>query len=178
MVNLSNVMSFMFAIAFVVINGITQIIYAQSLGYKLKPTSFAYFIGAIGNIFTGNVVPISAQAETLTMSGLIKNMNIRVASLLIAAFVGISLGIFGLVSTFVDFAGPSILYGMMAGVGLLLSETSFIMLKKRKRVGILSIATALVIWILTRNLVMTIAASVAISTLDFVFIQKQKLMRR
>jgi uncharacterized membrane protein len=42
--------SFALAVIFVVINGATQLFYAQSLGYKLKPTGLAYFVGAVGNI--------------------------------------------------------------------------------------------------------------------------------
>lgn len=175
MSQLNTVLAFILAIIFVIINGITQLIYAQSIGYKLKPTSIAYFIGAIGNIITGNVVPISAQAETLSISGLIKNTNIRVASLLIASIIGIIIGSFGLMTTLVDFAGKSIIFGMMAGVGLLLSETAIQLMKNRKRVGIISIIIAYFIWFLTHDLIYTIATSVAISTIDFVLIQKQKV---
>lgn len=175
MIEWNLIFGFTLAIVFVIINGITQLIYAQSLGYKLKPTSLAYFIGAIGNTLTGNVVPIAAQAETLSISGLIKKMNVRVAALLFASIVGIIFGIFGLLTTFVDFAGESIIYGMMAGVGLLLSDTAIQLMKKRRRVGISSIVVAFLIWILSKDLVYTIAGSVMISTLDFVLIQKQRI---
>lgn len=175
MIEWNLIFGFTIAIIFVIINGITQLIYAQSLGYKLKPTSLAYFVGVIGNTLTGNVVPIAAQAETLTISGLIKKMNVRVAALLIASIVGIFVGVFGLLTTFVDFAGESIIYGMMAGVGLLLSDTALQLMKKRKRVGILSIAFAFLIWILSKDLVYTIAGSVIVSTLDFSLIQKQRI---
>jgi len=175
MIEWNIVIGFLLAIILVVINGVTQLIYAQSLGYKLKPTSLAYFVGAFGNTLTGNVVPIAAQAETLTISGLIKKMNVRVAALLIASIVGIIMGAFSLLSTFVDFAGESIIYGMMAGVGLLLSDTALQLMKKRKRVGILSIVLAFLVWVFTKDLIYTIAASVLISTIDFTFIQKKRV---
>lgn len=176
MTNLNPYIGFSLAIIFVIINGVTQLIYAQSLGYKLKPTSFAYFIGVIGNSITGNVVPISAQAETLTISGLIKDMNTRVAALLFASITGITLGIFGLLTSFVDFAGQSIIFGMMAGVGLLLSDTALQLLKQRKRVGILSIVIAYGTWILSKDLVLTIALSVIVSSIDFSYFQKQRII--
>lgn len=175
MTNWQTILSFSVAVIFVVINGITQLIYAQSLGYKLKPTSFAYFIGAVGNMISGNVTPISAQAETLTISGLIKNINTRIGSLLFASLIGILLGIFGLISSFVDYAGKSIIFGMMAGVGLILSETALSMMKNRRRVGIISIISAFITWIIFKDLVLTIAISVLLSTLDFSFIQHQRI---
>ncbi|MDR0500052.1 MAG: hypothetical protein LBG97_02235, partial [Coriobacteriales bacterium] len=95
------------AVVFVVINGVTQMYMAKGFGYKLKPTGFAYLIGVAGNLFSGSVVPISGQAETLTLSGLIKDMRVRVAALLIAAAIGITLGLTGTLSRIVDFAGPA-----------------------------------------------------------------------
>ena len=80
------------AVIFVIVNGCTQVFYAQKKGYKIKPTAFAYFVGAIGNLVTGNVVPISAQAETITVSGEIKEPRDRITALLIAAVIGVVFG--------------------------------------------------------------------------------------
>ncbi|HHX68821.1 MAG TPA: xanthine/uracil permease [Gallicola sp.] len=169
------IISFTTAIIFVIVNGCTQLFYAQSLGYKLKPTGFAYFIGAAGNLMTGNIVPISGQAETLTMSGMIKDFRSRIGSLLIASVFGIIIGLTGLVSKFVDFAGTSVIYGMMAGVGLILAEISFKLTKEEKRTGLISIIVALIVWALTKDVVYTIAASVAFATLDFCLLQKRRV---
>ena len=169
------VLGFSLAVIFVVINGVTQLYYAKSLGYKMKPTGLAYFVGAIGNLFTGSVVPISGQAETLTLSGLIKNMNERLAALLIAAVVGIALGLTGSVSKIVDFAGPGAMNGMMAGVGYLLASVGIVLVKQEKRVGIVSFVVALAIYFTTHDLVYTIAGSVLVSSLDFCFLQKRRV---
>jgi AGZA family xanthine/uracil permease-like MFS transporter len=149
--------------------------YAQSLGYKLKPTGFAYMIGAIGNLTTGNIVPISAQAETLTMSGLIKDLQNRVGALMLASVIGIILGLTGLISRFVDFAGNITIYGMMAGVGLILAEVSIKLSNQEKRTGIISIITAVVIWMISRDVVYTIAGSVLLSTIDYCLLQKRRV---
>jgi AGZA family xanthine/uracil permease-like MFS transporter len=169
------VLGFSLAVIFVVINGVTQLYYAKSLGYKMKPTGLAYFVGAIGNLFTGSVVPISGQAETLTLSGLIKNMNERLAALLIAAVVGVVLGLTGSVSKIVDFAGPGAMNGMMAGVGYLLASVGIVLVKQEKRVGIVSFVVALAIYFTTHDLVYTIAGSVLVSSLDFCFLQKRRV---
>jgi AGZA family xanthine/uracil permease-like MFS transporter len=154
--------TFALAVIFVVINGVTQMYMARGLGYKLKPTGFAYLVGAVANLFSGSVVPISGQAETLTLSGLIKDTRTRVAALLIAAAVGMTLGLTGSISAIVDFAGESAINGMMAGVGFILAMVGVQMCKEEKRTGWISMAAAWAIFALTHDLVYTIAGSVAL----------------
>lgn len=159
----------MVAAVAVVINGIPQLAYATSLGFAPKPAAFAYLVGAAGNAITGSVTPIAAQAETLTVSGLIKNMNQRVAALLLAAVVGITLGLTGSVTAIAEWAGTGVVLGMMAGVGLILAEVAYTMFISEKITAGASIMTALVVYALTKDVVWTIAASVVLSTLVFVF---------
>lgn len=170
---------FLLAVIFVTVNGITQLSYAASLGFALKPTSFAYFIGAIGNALTGSVTPIAGQAETLTVSGLEKDMRNRVSSLLLAAVAMITLGLFGGVNKIATFAGAAVVTGMMSGVGLILSSVGIDMFIQEKRTGLISIVSALLTYALTINspnaVVYTVAVSVLVSTLDFALIQKRRI---
>ena len=170
---------FLLAVIFVTINGITQLSYAASLGFALKPTSFAYFIGAIGNALTGSVTPIAGQAETLTVSGLEKDMRNRVSALLIAAIAMITLGLFGGVNKIANFAGVAVVTGMMSGVGLILTSVGVDMFAQEKRTGLISIISALVTYALTIHspnaVVYTVAVSVLVSTLDFALIQKRRI---
>lgn len=163
------------AVIFVIVNGCTQVFYAQKKGYKIKPTAFAYFVGAIGNAITGNIVPISAQAETITISGEIKNERDRVTALLIAAVIGIVFGFTGLTTKIVDFAGTTVIYGMMAGVGLILCTTATGMFKTDLRTCIISLVVACGVYMLTKDVVYTIAASVLLSVLDFTLIRKKRV---
>jgi AGZA family xanthine/uracil permease-like MFS transporter len=172
---LQNIWLFFLAVVFVAINGVTQMSYAASLGYALKPTAFAYFTGAIGNLLTGSITPVAGQAETMTLTGLMKRMGERVCALLIAAVVGILMGIFGGVSAISEFAGPAVIFGMMSGVGLILSSVSLEMFNQEKRTGLISIVSALLIWAFTRDVVYTVAGSVLISTIDFSLIQKRRV---
>lgn len=169
------IMLFILGIIFVIINGCTQIFYAKSLGYKVKPIGFAYFVGAAGNLISGNIVPVSAQAETITMGGLIKDTRERTTALLLAGIVGIILGGFGFITKFVDFSGSTVIYGMMSGVGLILCDVSMKMVKKEKRIGVISLLSALIIWVFTKDVVYTIAGSVVLSTLDFCIIRKKRI---
>jgi AGZA family xanthine/uracil permease-like MFS transporter len=166
---------FLLAVFFVVVNGATQLFYAQSLGYKLKPTGLAYFVGAIGNLLTGSVAPISGQAETITMSGLIKNLNVRVAALLIASAVGIFLGVTGLLSRIVEFSGTTVISGMMAGVGLILASVGVSLARQEIRTGVISMLSAVAVWILSHDVVYTIAVSVFLASLDYCLLQKRRV---
>ncbi len=163
------------AVIFVIINGCTQVFYAQKKGYKIKPTAFAYFVGAIGNVVTGNVVPISAQAETITVSGEIKETRDRITALLLAAVIGIVFGFTGLTTKIVDFAGTTVIYGMMAGVGLILCTTSVTMFKTDWRTCLISFVPAIIVYMLTKDVVYTIAASVLLAVLDFTLIRKKRV---
>lgn len=169
------IISFVLSIIFVIVNGCTQVFYAQKKGYKIKPTAFAYFVGAIGNTISGNIVPISAQAETITISGLIKDTRDRVGALLIAALIGVVLSATGATSALVEYAGTSVIYGMMAGVGLILCTTSLDMFKTDLRTSIVSIVFAIATYMLTKDIVYTIASSVLASVLDYTLIRKKRV---
>jgi len=166
------------AVIFVAINGLTMLAWAAQMGYKMKPTAFAFFVASIGNALTGNVVPFSGQSSILTVSNFVKNTNERVAALLIAVVVMVIAGAAGWVSAIADWAGPPVILGMMAGVGLMVAQISVDMLKQDKRTGIISFASALVTWWLTvgnpNQLVWVIAVSVTVATVDFLLLQKDK----
>jgi len=179
----SDVGTFVIAVIFVSINGLTMLAWAAAQGYKMKPTAFAFLIGAVGNLVTGSVTPISGQSSILTVSHFMKKMNERVAALLLAVIVMVPLGIFGGVTWIAEFAGNPVIWGMMAGVGLMVTGISFDMLKQAKRTGIISIVSALATHAffihidfspetMRHALVYVIAVSVTLATLDFVFLQK------
>jgi len=171
------------AVVFVAINGLTMLAWAAAQGYKMKPTAFAFLVGAVGNLLTGSVTPISGQSSILTVSHFMKNVNERIAALLIAVVVMVPLGLLGAVTWVADFAGPAVVGGMMAGVGLMVAGISFDMTKQAKRTGIISLVSALathafLIHFFPGNphaLVYVIAVSVTLSTLDFVLLQKDPL---
>jgi len=166
------------AVVFVAINGLTMLAWAAQMGYKMKPTAFAFFVASIGNALSGNVVPFSGQSSILTVSNFVKNTNERVAALLIAVVVMVVAGAAGWVSAIADWAGPPVILGMMAGVGLMVAQISVDMLKQDKRTGIISFTTALLTWWLTvgnpNQLVWVIAVSVTAATVDFLLLQKDK----
>lgn len=176
---LEKLIPFLLAVIAVIINGIPQLLYAQARGFALKPAGFAYFIGALGNLFTGSVTPISAQAETITVASVEKDLRKNVSSILLAAVIMITLGLCGGVNKIADFAGEAILNGMMAGVGLMLAGVSWSMYGQEKRISLISIISAIIAYAVFLNsankLVWTIFISVVVSTADFLFIQKRRV---
>ncbi|MCL2170168.1 MAG: xanthine/uracil permease [Defluviitaleaceae bacterium] len=169
---------FVIAVIFVAINGLTMLAWAAAQGYKMKPTAFAFIVGAIGNLLTGSITPISGQSSILTVSHHVKDVNARIAALLIAVIVMVPLGLTGAVTRIAAYAGPPVVNGMMAGVGLMVAGISFDMLKQAKRTGIISFVSALATFAIfparyhPHQLVYVIAISVTLATLDFALLQK------
>ena len=164
------------AVVFVAVNGLTMLAWAAAQGYKMKPTAFAFIIGAVGNLLTGSVTPISGQSSILTVSHFVKNVHERSAALLIAVVVMVPLGLTGSVTRIADFAGHHVVQGMMAGVGIMVAGIAFDMYKQMRRTGIISLVTSLATWAYFLGhpnvLVYVVAISVTIATIDFVFLQK------
>ncbi|MBP0970374.1 MAG: xanthine/uracil permease [Oscillospiraceae bacterium] len=178
---LSQIGPFILAVIAVIINGVPQLLYAQTRGFALKPTGFAYLIGALGNLLTGSVTPISGQAETITVASVKKNLRNNISSILMATCIMTILGLCGGVSKIADFAGPAVVSGMMSGVGLILAGVSWDMFGQEKRITIVSVVSAIVTYAIcvttgnSNSVVWTIFVSVVLSTLDFLFLQKRRV---
>ena len=175
----ANFGAFILAVIAVIINGVPQLLYAQARGFAIKPAGFAYLIGAFGNLLTGSVTPISSQAETITVASVNKNLRNNVSAILLAAVLMAVMGLCGGVNMIADFAGPAVVAGMMAGVGLMLAGVTLDMFGQEKRIVIVSTVSALIAYVVFLNdgnkVVWTIFISVVVSTLDFLFLQKRRV---
>lgn len=176
---IKNIGPFILAVVAVIINGVPQLLYARARGFALKPAGFAYLIGGFGNLLTSSVTPISAQAETITVASVKKNIRDNVSSILLAAVLMVIIAAFGGVSRISDFAGAAIISGMMSGVGLILAGVSLDMFNQDKRTSLVSIVTAIAAYAVFYNspnkVVWTIFISVVVSTADFLFLQKRRV---
>ncbi|BDB01847.1 solute carrier family 23 protein [Clostridium botulinum] len=152
----------------VLLNGLPQGLLALSFGFASVPTAFAFLIGAAGNAITGSVVPISFQAETITLAGTIgDNLKERLSMIFYGGLIMTFIGLFGLMSKITDSIGPVITAGMMAGVGIMLAKVSIEMARKNKIIGYVSIASGVITHLFTKDLVYTIAVSVIISSIVY-----------
>lgn len=151
----------------VIANGIPVAMFALSLGFALRPTGLAYIIGAIGCGVTGLVAPISMQGETIALAGSLgSNRTERLSIVALAGLIMLPLGLFGMLQVTIDFIGPTIFYSMLAGVGLFLARVGLIdMGMKDKRIGFSSIISAVIIYVLTADLIYTIIGSVLVALL-------------
>lgn len=172
---MNNLFPFILGVIFVTINGLTQLVFAQTQGFKLKPASIGLFIAAIFSGIFGLVTPITGQSAMIALAGKTEDRNERVAALLLSSILMAILGLTGAISSAVEFAGPAIMAGMMAGVGLMLTGvgTDFIIDKQKGNLGVgaVSLVSAFAIYIGFYGdpnvLVYTVAGSVALSTAYF-----------
>lgn len=156
-----------------VLNGLPQGLLALAFGFATVPTALAFMVGAVGNAFTGTVAVISFQAESITLAGTLgKNMKERISMLFFGACFMVIIGAFGLLERIVEWIGPVVTSGMMAGVGLMLTKVAWDMAKKDKLAGIISFASALITYIATQDLVYTIAISVILSSVIYYIVHK------
>ena len=149
----------------VVFNGIPMMIFAMSYGFLAVPTAIGYLIGAGGMLMSGQIMPISIQAGTIALVGTMgKSVKERLSIALYAGLLMAVVGAFGLIHGVMNFAGPRIVFGMQAGVGIILARVAIDMVKSDKFVGLVSMVSALAVWFPTQNLVYTIVVSVVVSS--------------
>ena len=162
----------------VVINGIPQGLLALSYGFAAFPTAVAFLIGIGGSLAFNSVATISFQAETITLAG---NMGENTRERLSLVFWG---GLFllipsmmGLNEAIVRFIGPVVLFSMMAGVGIMLTNVSFKLMREEMVTGIVSLVSALIVWFIKKDLAWTIIVSVIASTAVYISIRYVSFFR-
>ena len=174
---------FALGVIFVGVNGLTQLVFAQTQGFKLKPASIGLMIAAVMSGILGLITPITGQSAMIALAGKTQERDQRVAALLLSSVMMAVLGLTGAISTAIEFAGPAIMAGMMAGVGLMLTQvgTDFIADKQKGNIGVgtVSLVSALVIFVISRHLgspndlVYTVAGSVTLSTIYYLVFQRK-----
>ncbi len=149
----------------VVFDAVTQAIMAMSFGFAMVPTAIAYAIGIVGCLAYGSVLPISMQAETIALAGTMgKDIRERLPMVMYAGFSMAILGGFGILQKITDFAGNSVVSGMMAGVGIILTKVSIDMVKESKLTGVVSMVVGILIYVFTQDLVYTIVGCVVVAS--------------
>ena len=148
--------------------GIPMMLFAMSMGFKAVPTALGFLIGIAGMLAFGSIIPISIQAGTIGVVGALgKSPKERLSMALFAGLIMVVFGGLGVVHNIIDFAGERVVRGMQAGVGVILAKVAIGMIKEHKFVGIVSLVVALILWLLTTDLVYVTAASVVASCIAF-----------
>ena len=127
---MNDILTDLLAIIGVVLNGLPQGLLALAYGFASVPTALAFLVGVVGNLATQSVAPISFQAETITYAGTAgKNRSERCTMIFIGGAIMTVIGLFGLLTKIVDFVGEDVAYGMMAGVGIILTKAAIDMIR-------------------------------------------------
>lgn len=157
----------------VVVNGLPQGLLALTFGFAAFPTAAAFLVGPIGMLLFNQVAPISFQAESIVLAGTMgKDRNERLNIVFFTGLLMAIVGGLGLLEPTVDFIGPSILSGMLAGVGIILAKVGIEMTKENKTAGGISLITAILTYFITEDLVYTIVVSVFASSALWAFAKK------
>ncbi len=151
----------------VVLNGIPQALLAASYGFSSVPTAFGFIIGALACLFYGSVIPVSFQAETIALAGMLgKDIRERLSIIFFSGITMVILGTTGILSIIIKFAGANIINAMMAGVGIMLTKIALSGLKESPVVTASSILSAFITYFFFgQNLVYTIVVCVIFSSL-------------
>ena len=156
----------------VVLNGIPQGIMALSLGFAVFPTTFSFLLVCAINFIFNSVAPVSFQAESLALTGNLGRNTKEYTSIIFGGSIIMAIiGLTGTLTKIVGILGNHIITGMMAGVGIMLAKIALEMARNNQKsfTGWVSIAIAVVTYLISNDLVWTICLSVIGSSLYAVF---------
>lgn len=158
--------------AAVVLNGIPQGILALTFGFAAFPTAIAFIIGSVGSLAYGSVATISFQAETITLAGTMgSNIKERLSLVFWGAIFLLVPSLLGLNQAIIGFVGEVVVFSMMAGVGIMLAYVAIDLMKSEPFSGTVSMASALIVWLISRDLAYTIIISVLVSAAVYVLVR-------
>lgn len=138
---------------------------ALTLGFAVKATGLGFLVGAVMVLLLRSVVPVSFEVESLTIVSRLAKRDWKTMChiILTAGILGAILGMTGIYSNLVSFIEGPILFGMMTGVGVILSFVAIDLFKEDKIVGGVSIGAALLTFFVfssdPNNLIYALAVS-------------------
>ncbi|OGO05981.1 MAG: hypothetical protein A2Y73_06730 [Chloroflexi bacterium RBG_13_56_8] len=139
---------------------------AAFYGFSLIPSGIGFLVGAIGVLAWGLKTPLSFQQEGIVLAGTLgTNKRERVSIIVGAAVLTGLIGILGFPQAIVDSLGPGIFYGMLAGVGLYLARVALNLAARNWLIGLPVLVVAILVQLLTDNLVWAITASIPLGML-------------
>lgn len=156
-----------------IINGLSGMIMGIGFGFLSAPTALGYCAGIVGMLMFKTVIPINIQGETIVLAGSVgKNFRERISIVFYSGIIMVALGALGLLQNIVDFAGPFIISGMEAGVGIIVVKVAIDLIKESKVTGAVSISSAFVVYFITKDLNWTLVVSMLASIICFLILNK------
>lgn len=157
----------------VLFDSLPQGLLALFYGFQALPTAIGFAVAVIGAIVWQLPTPVAFQAETTILAGgLGKDIRERVSMIVFSGITMMILGALGVLGTIVDFIGPDVLNGMLAGVGVILVKSAIDLSKENLYAGISSIIVALTVWLTTNDLIYTCVISVIVASIVYMISKK------
>ena len=145
------------------LNGVSGIILASTFGFAAFPSAIIFIVGGIGMLLFGQVSPLLLQTELVVLAGSFgRDRQERLAICTCAGIITAIFGATGIIGSVVAFIGDDILYGIMAGVGIMLTSVSIKMVKDNFKLGGISMAAGILTYLLTSNIIYTTVTAIAI----------------
>lgn len=145
------------------LNGITAIILATTFGFGALPSALLFATGAIAMLVTGEVSPLMLQTELVVLAGSLgRDRSERLSICVYAGLFSAVLGATGIVGAVVDFVGSDILFGIMAGVGIMLTTVGVKMIGEDLILGLPSLFSGVFTYLLTKDVIYTSIVSILV----------------
>lgn len=166
------------AIGTAIFDTMASTLVAMYYGFAALPCALGFAAAAALALVWGIATPVSFQAETIVLvGGLGKDVRERLSIVVISGLIMLTLGGLGVLGAIVDFIGPAILSGMMAGVGIMLARAGIGLIKEERISAGVSFAVSLCLYFLTDNLVYMMAGTLATSTIVYTVLRHSKVVK-
>ncbi len=150
----------------VILNCLPSAVLAMSMGFLSLSTAIGFTVGAAGLLATNQVAIISFQPETLLLLQKLSNdEKERFTIAMTSSSVVFVLGITGMLTRIIALIGEGAVFSLLAGMGIMVCKVALDMLQGERRIGLVSIVSAVAVYWLTRDLVYTCVISCTVSVL-------------
>lgn len=146
-------------------DGLAEGLYAIRHRFSARAASLAYAIGAILGWFYQVVTPVTFTVESVVVATQSTKRAPQIFYVVVLSTLpSIVLGLFGWYSAFIEWLDPSVVAGVIAGVGIILTKVALGYIRDWPVVAVPAILAAVLAFTLTENLVLVILVSVVIGT--------------
>lgn len=155
---------------------LSAIILSLSFGYATLPTALAFIIGGIGMVVFHSACPLSVPTEVIILAGRIgKTERERACIGMYSGFLIFLFGLTGILGTIQNYVGDTIMSAIMAGVGIMIAMVAINLVKENPLAGGTSVGIAVVVYLLTGNLIYTIIACVSGAALVYNIVKRDEV---
>ncbi|MPZ23219.1 MAG: hypothetical protein GEU28_06690 [Dehalococcoidia bacterium] len=140
-------------------------LYAARHRFSARATAAGYALAAGIATLYSSVTPATFTVESITVAThTVKERPLILYVVILSAIPSIILGVLGLYSELIDLLNPSVIAGVIAGVGLILTKVGVQYIGERPLVAGTSTLTGFIAYLVTTDLVVVIVSAMAVGT--------------